>query len=272
MRPLTLPSVGSRFLTATMLLLLSGHATVAEANDWFDVWHNADKWDEAGHATLNPDQNRLLVGKPGTGVLLNGKTGRADSLVTKQTYQDVEVHVEFVVAKGSNSGVIFHGNYEIQILDSAHIEAPTGAHCGGVYARAEGEPGKPSYRHIDAGSPPRVNAARPPGEWQSMDIIFQAPRFDEAGNKTANAKFVKVIHNGVVIQENHEMPHAHGPNWDRQQFPNGRVVLQGDCKCAQVCQGLLCCRRVGTRHADADLDPGHGLSRRVLRGAFPAGQ
>ena len=44
MRTLTLPSVGSRFLTATMLLLLSGHATVAEANDWFDVWHNADKW------------------------------------------------------------------------------------------------------------------------------------------------------------------------------------------------------------------------------------
>ena len=182
----------------------------------------------AGHATLNPDQNRLLVGKPGTGVLLNGKTGRANSLVTKKAYQDVQVHVEFMVAKGSNSGVIFHGNYEIQILDSAHIETPTGAHCGGVYPRAEGEPGKPSYRHIDAGSPPRVNAARPPGQWQSMDIIFQAPRFDEAGNKTANAKFVKVIHNGVVIQENHEMPHAHGPNWDRQQFPNGRVVLQGD--------------------------------------------
>jgi len=211
-----------------MLLLLSGHATAVEANDWFGVWNNADKWYEAGHATLNPDQNRLLVGKPGTGVLLNGKTGRANSLVTKQTYQDVEVHVEFVVAKGSNSGVIFHGNYEIQILDSAHIEAPTGAHCGGVYPRAEGEPGKPSYRHIDAGSPPRVNAARPPGQWQSMDIIFQAPRFDEAGNKTANAKFVRVIHNGVVIQENHEMPHAHGPNWDRQQFPSGRVVLQGD--------------------------------------------
>jgi len=228
MRTLTLPSVGSQFLAATMLLLLSGHATTVEANDWFGVWNNADKWYEAGHATLNPDQNRLLVGKPGTGVLLNGKTGRADSLVTKQTYQDVEVHVEFVVAKGSNSGVIFHGNYEIQILDSAHIEAPTGAHCGGVYPRAEGEPGKPSYRHIDAGSPPRVNAARPPGQWQSMDIIFQAPRFDEAGNKTANAKFVRVIHNGVVIQENHEMPHAHGPNWDRQQFPNGRVVLQGD--------------------------------------------
>jgi len=61
-----------------------------------------------------------------------------------------------------------------------------------------------------------------------MDIIFQSPRFDEAGNKTANAKFVKVVHNGVVVQENHEMPYAHGPNWDRKQFPNGRVVLQGD--------------------------------------------
>jgi len=230
-----------------MLLLLSGHATVAEANDWFDAWHNADKWEVAGHATLNPDQNRLLIGKPGTGVLLNGKTGRANSLVTKQTYQDVQVHVEFVVAKGSNSGVIFHGNYEIQILDSAHIEAPTGAHCGGVYPRAEGEPGKPSYRHIDAGSPPRVNAARPPGEWQSMDIIFQAPRFDEAGNKTANARFVRVIHNGVVIQENHEMPHAHGPNWDRKQFPSGRVVLQGD-------YGPIAFRNIRVRPWDGKTD------------------
>ncbi len=249
----SLPSIAMRYSVIAILLLIPVRTLLADnggrppISDWFDVWHNADKWDEAGHATLDPDQNRLLVGKPGTGVLLNGKTGRANSLVTKQTYQDVQVHVEFVVAKGSNSGVIFHGNHEIQIRDSAHIEAPTGAHCGGVYPRAEGEPGKPSYRHIDAGSPPRVNAARPPGQWQSMDIIFQAPRFDEAGNKTANAKFVKVPHNGAGTQENHEVPHAHGPNCDRQQFPSGRVVLQGD-------YGPIAFRNVRVRPWDGKTD------------------
>jgi len=231
----SLPSIAMRYSVIAILLFIPVRASLADdggrppISDNFGVLHQpTGDWYEAGDAMLNPDQNRLLVGKPGTGVLINGKTGRANSLVTKEAYQDVQVHVEFMVAKGSNSGVIFHGNYEIQILDSAHIETPTGAHCGGVYPRAEGEPGTPSYRHIDAGSPPRVNAAKPPGQWQSMDIIFQSPRFDEAGNKTANAKFVRVIHNGVVIQENHEMPHAHGPNWDRKQFPNGRVVLQGD--------------------------------------------
>lgn len=227
-------SIQLRFSAAALILLWFGQFAGADDDahvprNHFAALHqpNGD-WYEAGDAMLNPGENRLLVGKPGTGVLINGETGRTASLVTKETYQDVQVHVEFMVAKGSNSGVIFHGNYEIQILDSAHIEAPTGAHCGGVYPRAEGEPGTPSYRHIDKGSPPRVNAAKPPGQWQTMDIIFQSPRFNEGGSKTANAKFVKVVHNGVVVQENHEMPYAHGPNWDRKQFPNGRVVLQGD--------------------------------------------
>ncbi len=228
-------SMGSTFLAAAMLLVSLGRASAADdggrppvSDDFAVLSQPTGDWYEAGDAMLNPDQNRLLVGKPGTGVLINGKTGRTNSLVTKEAYQDVQVHVEFMVAKGSNSGVIFHGNYEIQILDSAHVESPTGAHCGGIYPRAEGEPGTPSYRHIDAGSPPRVNAAKPPGQWQTMDIIFQSPRFDEAGTKTVNAKFVKVVHNGAVVQENQEMPYAHGPNWDRKQFPHGRVVFQGD--------------------------------------------
>ena len=243
-----------------MPLLLFGRAAMAGENGDFAVLYQpTGDWYEAGDAMLNPDQNRLLVGKPGTGVLINGKTGRTNSLVTKETYQDVQVHVEFMVAKGSNSGVMFHGNYEIQILDSAHIEKPTGAHCGGVYPRAEGEPGTPSYRHIDAGSPPRVNAAKPPGQWQTMDIIFQSPRFDEAGNKTANAKFVKVVHNGVVVQENHEMPYAHGPNWDRKQSPNGRVVLQGD-------YGPIALRNVRVRpwNGETDIASVPGSHRRQM--------
>ena len=169
----------------TTLICLSPLPLVAHAKDWQDAWQNTDKWDEAGPAVLAPENPRRLSSKPGAGVLMNGKEGKAVSLITKRRdYRDVEVHVEFVVAKGSNSGVIFHGNYEIQILDSAHIEAPTGAHCGGVYPRAEGEPGTPVYRHIDAGSPPRVNAARPPGERHSMDIFcWRPPMFQAAGEK-----------------------------------------------------------------------------------------
>jgi len=101
-------------LTLTVIVMSTFSAGAA---DNFAGWHNSDKWDVAGDATLHPDSIRRLVGKAGDGVLINGKEGKRPSLVTKRRdYRDVEVHLEFMVAKGSNSGVIFHGNYEIQIL------------------------------------------------------------------------------------------------------------------------------------------------------------
>jgi len=208
---------------------LQGEAAQAAEEGWTqlgpEALHNSDQWLVAGDATLHPGQERLLLGRPGKGVLINGKTGRTQSLVTKRVFQDVELHLEFMVAKGSNSGVIFHGNYEIQILDSHGIQKPTAGHCGGIYPRAEI---KPSYHYIDEGSPPKVNAAKPPGQWQTLDIIFQAPRFDKDGKKTAHARFVKVVLNGQVIQENQEVPWATGTNWDRKQVPRGPVIFQGD--------------------------------------------
>ena len=208
----------------TAMVLLTGKITRANGN--FDAWHVGGDWYKAGDAMIDQDNNKRLAGKPGTGVLINGKTGRTQSLVTKRRdFRDVEIHVEFMVAKGSNSGVIFHGNYEIQILDSYGVKKPTAGHCGGVYPRAES---KPTYHHIDKGSPPRVNAAKRPGQWQTMDIIFQSARFDKNGNKTAHARFVKVVHNGKVIQEDVEVPYACGTNWDRKQYPQGPIIIQGD--------------------------------------------
>jgi hypothetical protein len=219
-------SLSILFLLAAISFILSFSAsTSAESNDFAQWRLTHGKWYEAGEASLNPTDARMLVGTPGEGVLINGPDGDTPSLVSKESFQDVHVHLEFMVAEGSNSGVSFHGNYEIQILDSAHIENPTAGHCGGVYPRAEAEP---TYHHIDEGSPPRVNAAKAPGEWQTLDIIFQSPRFNEAGEKITNAKFVRVVHNGLVIQENVETPWANGTNWDRPQRPSGPVIIQGD--------------------------------------------
>jgi hypothetical protein len=206
------------------MLLITSSISVAKSN--FEAWHNSDQWEIVGDAALDPDNTRRLIGRQGTGVLINGKEGNRPSLVTKRRdYRDVEVHVEFTVAKGSNSGIIFHGNHEIQILDSYGVKKPTAGHCGGVYPRAESEP---TYHHISDGSAPRINAAKPPGRWQTINIIFKAARFDDAGKKTAHAQFVRVVHNGVVIQENVEVPYACGPNWDRKQFPKGPIIIQGD--------------------------------------------
>lgn len=133
------------FALITLFALSTPTLSAAENN--FSAWHNSDKWDVAGDAALDPDNIRRLVGKPGSGVLINGKEGKCPSLVTKgRDYHDVEVHLEFMVATGSNSGVIFHGNYEIQILDSYGVEKPTAGHCGGGISAGREQACVPSHR------------------------------------------------------------------------------------------------------------------------------
>ena len=92
--------------------------------------------------------------------------------------------------------------------------------CGGIYAR-----------YIDGksvgGTPPRVNASKPPGEWQSFHVWFRAPRFS-GGRKTANARFVKVEHNGVVIHENVESEGPTRAAMNGNESPAGPIMRQGD--------------------------------------------
>jgi hypothetical protein len=191
-----------------------------------DVWRGPAKgWESAGDVGLNPDNPRLLVGKPGAGALVNGPKGRARDLLTKQAFGDVELHLEFLIAKGSNSGVKFEGLYEIQILDSWGKKKLTGNDCGGVYPRAELFP---RYRYLDEGVPPRTNACKRPGEWQTLHVLFRAPRFDASGKKVANARFVKVVLNGQVIHDDVELKWPTGANWNAKEVATGPLLLQGD--------------------------------------------
>jgi hypothetical protein len=213
-----------------------GTWSFATAEDWKDlfapgrleeVWQGLGKdWMTAGSAELDAANPRRLAGMPGQGVVVNSPKGRARDLITREKYQDVEVHVEFCIARGSNSGIKLMGLYEIQIVDSRDARELSGDCCGGIYPRAED---KPSYHHIDKGTPPRVNAARPAGQWQELDIVFQAPRFDSEGKKTASARFVKVILNQQLIHENVEVATPTGAAWRlRKETAAGPLLLQGD--------------------------------------------
>jgi hypothetical protein len=182
-------------------------------------------WLVAGDARPDPKKPARLVAEQGSGVLINGKTGKTRNLVSKRDYQDLEAHFEFLVPKGSNSGVKFESQYEIQIHDSFGVAKPTASHCGGIYPRAEM---LPRYHHIDDGIPPRVNAARPFGEWQTLDVVFRAPRFDAGGKKVRNARFDKVILNGQVIHENVELAAPTGHAWRQKEVARGPIMLQGD--------------------------------------------
>lgn len=234
-------------LPAAILLLATVPGSArADGKGWVELfgehpleaWRGPTKdWQVAGGAKLDVKNPRRLVATPGKGVLVNGPKGRAHDLVTKQTFGDVEVHVEFLIPRGSNSGVKLEGLYEVQIVDSWGVKKPKGDDCGGIYPRAEL---KPRYHHIDKGFPPRTNAARRPGEWQTLDIIFQAPRFDTACKKTANARFVKVVLNGTVVQQDVAVPTPTGHAWHDKEMPTGPLLLQGD-------HGPVACRNVRVR-------------------------
>lgn len=186
---------------------------------------DTSQWELVGETHLDSGNAKLLAGNPGTGVMLNGPTGRTKHLLSQQEFGDVAAHIEFMVAKDSNSGVYFMGRYEIQVFDSWQKEsAYPGIECGGIYRRWDDNRTPKGFE----GHSPRLNTARAPGQWQSFDVVFRAPRFDESGKKIANARFEKVIHNGVIVHEDVELtgPTRSGAFNDEQ--PTGPLMLQGD--------------------------------------------
>ena len=114
---------------------------------------------------------------------------------TRDRFADFQLHLEFatperVTGSGQgrgNSGVLFNGIYEVQVLDSFGSQTYPDGQCGAIYGQA----------------PPLVNACKAPGQWQTYDIIWESPRWDEAGTlvKKANAT---VIQNGVVLHHKWE--------------------------------------------------------------------
>lgn len=136
-------------------------------------------------------------------------------VTSKQEFGDHQIHLEFrepftPEARDQhcgNSGCYVAGRYEVQILDSFGLEGKDNE-CGGVYQAA----------------PPKVNMAFPPLTWQTYDIDYTAPKFDEAGKKTANARMT-VKHNGVVIHDNIEVQITPG-GVSGEEAPMGPLFLQ----------------------------------------------
>ena len=143
----------------------------------FDAWTGTNGWKvlDGGVALLTPD---------------------GDNLKSKQKFKDVRLHVEFRLpciprARGQqrgNSGVFLQDTYEVQVLDSYGLEGYYNE-CGALYKVAA----------------PKVNACRPPLQWQTYDIDYHAPRYDGDGNLVDNP-VMTVRHNGVLIHNAQEMP------------------------------------------------------------------
>lgn len=112
---------------------------------------------------------------------------------TRRGFGDVQLHVEWatparVEGEGQergNSGVFLMGLYEIQVLDSYENVTYADGQAAAIFGQ----------------TPPLVNASRPPGQWQTYDIVFHRPRFAADGSVTQPAR-VTVFHNGVLVQDN----------------------------------------------------------------------
>jgi hypothetical protein len=169
-RPVVVHPGGGAFIPppADAIILFNGRG--------FDAWVGADsaapRWRLVGDGAME-----VVAG--------------AGTLRTRQEFGDVQLHVEWRApspptgegqARG-NSGVFLMGRYEVQVLDSWESSTYADGQAGAIYGQY----------------PPMVNAALPPGEWQSYDIIFRRPRFDATGKVTRPARLT-VLHNGIVVQ------------------------------------------------------------------------
>jgi len=147
-----------------------------------DKWQNGNKWEvKDGVATV-----------------------KGGDITTKDTFGDCQLHVEFAtpdVVKGSgqgrgNSGLFLMNRYELQVLDSVDNKTYFDGQCASIYKQ----------------SPPMVNVCRKPGEWQTYDVLFTAPKFGE-GNTVTTPAYMTVFHNGVCVH-NH-FPLTGNTNYDR---------------------------------------------------------
>lgn len=175
-----------------------------ELNDLSTFKPVSENWKAVGKVYADKSKSDRFTTYEGSGVLVNSPTDSAkDNLFTTFTHGDIELELDVMMHIGSNSGLYFQSRYEVQLFDSWGVAKPGFVDMGGIYERwdANKEKGLEGYE----GHPPKVNAAKSPGLWQHMKVVFHAPKFDAYGTKLKNAVFEEVWLNGVLIQENIEV-------------------------------------------------------------------
>lgn len=163
---------------------------------------------EGGEAAWTVADGYMTV-KPGTG-----------PIKTKEDFSDFQLHIEWrspqeIEGEGQgrgNSGIFLQGLYELQVLDSYESKTYVNGQAGSIYKQ----------------SPPMVNATKPPSEWETYDVIYTAPKFDEKNGALLEAGYVTVLHNGIVVQNHTKLQgttaYIGTPQW--KAHGDGPIILQ----------------------------------------------
>jgi len=196
----------SRSIVLAALVVLAGTALAVQVQEYKSgiVWPDPPVVDPGAAGGPPSDAVVLIDGKSMEAweggdkwIVADGcVTAAKGSITSKQKFGDCQLHAEFATpaeVKGEgqargNSGLYLMGRYEVQILDSHENKTYFDGQCGAIYKE----------------QPPTVNASREPGEWQTYDILFTAPRFSDDGSlKTPG--YVTVLHNGVLLHNHFEL-------------------------------------------------------------------
>ena len=205
-----------KYLFASCLLaLLGSNLAFAQITDpkATEVWKPEARVITPGTGTKPPSDAIVLFNGTGLSEFITAKDSsavqwtlnkdssmtvkpNAGNIQTRREFGDCQLHVEFatpVVVKGEgqgrgNSGIFIQSRYEIQVLDNFQSKTYSNGQAGSVYKQTI----------------PLVNACRKPGEWQTYDLLYTAPRFNADGLVIAPAR-ITVIQNGVVVQLNTEI-------------------------------------------------------------------
>jgi hypothetical protein len=195
--------------------------------DLKDFKPTGGNWKIAGDVFYDLNQSGKGKITAGNGILVNDLSGKSkDHLFTNMEHGDIDVELEFMMEKGSNAGIYLQGRYEIQMFDSWGVYPARTTDCGAIYERWDDK--RPEGRQGYEGHPPSQNVSKAPGLWQHYRIEFRAPRFDANGKKIENARFLKVVHNGVVIHENVEVTGPTRAAAFQDEKSTGPIMIQGD--------------------------------------------
>lgn len=201
---------------------------IIQLDDLSSFKNPGKSWHIAGDVHANLNKANDLVVSPGLGTLVNQPTkkNKGEDLFTQYEHGDIDLELDYMMGKEGNSGIYLQGLYEFQLLDSWGNNNISPAENGGIYERWDEK--RPEGQKGYQGYSPRQNVGRAPGLWQHLQLSFQAPRFDDKGNKIENAKILKAFLNGVLIHENVELFGPTRGAISQQETTKGPLRFQGD--------------------------------------------
>ncbi|MDR8392765.1 DUF1080 domain-containing protein [Aliifodinibius sp. S!AR15-10] len=218
----------SRWIACLVLMLFASGVNAQDSNqillDGLNSFNEpAENWQMAGEVTASMDKDNTITVTDGSDILVNNPQAEhgGEDLYTKLNHGDIDLELDYMMPRGSNSGIYLQGRYELQLHDSWTVKVPSSSNNGGIYERPAGVKGRQGYA-------PRQNASRAPGLWQHLELSFRAPRFNENGEKVENARILRAELNGVVIHEDVELLGPTAGAYGEGEVPEGPLRFQGD--------------------------------------------